>query len=183
MRQLDVLSGLYSEQRKFSPSKSNSLLHDDLVLRALVHEAHDGLDVDHAGVGKGGGECEALEEPGEKEKYLVVSQLLTQAVSLPHQEGNASLLLPEQPSLGVQEPLRFELFRLLPVVWVVHDPGDVGVDRGACRDVVAVEDDVLRGGVGDGIGEAGVSQDLVDDGLHVRHLRSVLQHCTPTPHH
>ena len=52
------MSGLCSEQRKSSPSNSISFLDDDLVVRALVHEAHDGLDVDvdHGGVGEGGGE-------------------------------------------------------------------------------------------------------------------------------
>ena len=54
------MSGLCSEQRKSSPSNSISFLDDDLVVRALVHEAHDGLDVDHAGVGEGGGEGEVL---------------------------------------------------------------------------------------------------------------------------
>ena len=148
-----------------------------------MHEAHDGLDVDHAGVGEGGGEGEGLQEPREEEEDLVVSQLLTQAVSLAHQEGNTSLLLPELPSHGVQEPLRLELLRLLPVVGIVHDPGDIGVHRGPGRDGEAVEDDVLRGGVRDGVVEAGVSQYLVDDGLHVRHQRSVLQHSAPPPHH
>ena len=148
-----------------------------------MHEAHDGLDVDHAVVGEGGGEGEVLEEPGEKEKYLMVSQLLTQAVSLPHQEGNTSLLLPELSSHRLQEPLRLELFRLLPVVGIVHDPGDIGVHRGPGRDGEAVEDDVLRGGVGDGVVEAGVSQYLVYDGLHVGHQRSVLQHGAPPANH
>ena len=68
------MSGLCSEQQIcFSPSDSIPLLHDNLVLRALVHEPHDGLDVDHAVVEEGGGEGEILEEACQKEKYLMVS--------------------------------------------------------------------------------------------------------------
>ena len=58
---------------------------------------------------------------------------------------------------------------------VVHDPGHVGVHRGPLGQEVAVEGDVLGGGVGRGVGDAGVAQHLVDHGLHVRHPRPVLQ--------
>ena len=119
-----------------------------------------------------------LEEAGEEEKYLVVCELLARAVSLAHQEGDAPLILPELARHGGQEPVGVEQLRGLPVVGVVHDPGDVGVHGGPSRDVPPVEHNVLRGGVGDGVVETGVSQDLVDDGLGVGHPRSVLQHCT-----
>ena len=69
---ISVSKEIVQAEKIWNPN-SISFCDDDLVLRALVHEAHDGLDVDHAVVGEGGGEGEVLEEPGEKEKYLMVS--------------------------------------------------------------------------------------------------------------
>ena len=95
---------------------------DDLVLGTLVHEAHDGLGVDQLRAGQGRGEGEALEQTNQKQKQLMVSQLLTKAVSLAERERDESLIFLEFSRLCINKPLGVELFWRLPMFWVVHDP-------------------------------------------------------------
>ena len=146
-----------------------------MVLGALVHEADNGLGVDQLRAGQGRGEGEVLEEPDQEEEQLVVSQLLAEAVSLAQREGDEPLVPPQLAGRGINEPLGVEQLGRLPVLRVVHDPGNVGVDRGPGREVVAVALDVLSGVVGRGVGDAGVPEHLVDEGVSEGHPRPVLQ--------
>ena len=52
----DALRQMDRCEQENCPEKSISICDDDLVLRALVHEAHDGLDVDGGVAVEGGGE-------------------------------------------------------------------------------------------------------------------------------
>ena len=101
-----------------------------MVVGALVCEAHDGLNVDHAGAGQGGGEGKALEQTNQEEEQLVVRQLLAQAVALAEGEGNESLVFLEFSRLCINKPFGVKLFWRLPMFRVIHDPGNVGVDGG-----------------------------------------------------
>ena len=156
---------------------------DDLVVWAGVEEPHHRVETDEVGPGERGGEAEPLQDPGEEEEELVVRQLLARAVPLAHQKGNAPLRPHESPASRVQEPVRIEPFRLLPICRIIHDKRDVCVDRGAGGQVVAVELEVLCGGVGRGVCDAGVAQHLVNHGLGVGHGRSVLQRGLSLPPH
>ena len=68
---ISVSKEIVQAEKIWNPN-SISFCDDDLVLRALVHEAHDGLDVDGGVAVQGGGEWEVLEEAGEEEKYMPV---------------------------------------------------------------------------------------------------------------
>ena len=121
-------------------------------------------------------EAELLQEPRQEQEQLVLRQLLAQAVALPHQEGDAALVLAKTPG-PVQKPLRHEGLRLHPVGRVVHDPPDVGVDGGAGGQGVAGagQGHLLSGGMRRGVHDARVAQHLVDDRVGVGHRRPVLE--------
>ena len=58
---ISVSKEIVQAEKIWNPN-SISFCDDDLVLRALVHEAHDGLDVDGGVAVEGGGEWEVFEE-------------------------------------------------------------------------------------------------------------------------
>ena len=140
-----------------------------------MHEANNGFNADLLWSGEWGGEREALEETNKKEEYLMLSQGLTKTISLANQEWNESVVLEELASVGVNESLRVELFRSVPVIGVVHDPGDISVDWSSRWQLVTMELHILGGGVRNGVVETGVPQHLVDEGVSVGHVVPVLQ--------
>ena len=58
----------------------------------------------------------------------MLSQLLAKAISFTNQEWDTSLILSELASLLVNKSVRVELVRSVPVLRVIHNPGDIGVD-------------------------------------------------------
>lgn len=139
-------------------------------------------NVDHVRVGEGGGEGEGLQETGQEEKELVLGKLLPEAVSLPNKEGDATVILLEV-SFVIKETVRVELLWRVPVLWVVHDVRGVGKDGGALGDRVPVELHLLCGGVRGCVDNTGVTEDLVNDGIHVRHCLPVHKLWCPAPDH
>ena len=152
------------------------------VVGAGVKEANLWHNVDHVRVGEGGGEGEGLQETGQEEKELVLGKLLPEAVSLPHKERDAAVILLEV-SFAIKETVGVELLRLVPVLWVVHDVRGVGKDGGALGDCVPVELHLLCGGVRGCVDNTGVTEDLVNDGIGVRHCLPVHKLWCPAPDH
>ena len=101
---------------------------DNFILGTLLHEAHNWFNVDQVRTGQWGGECKVLQETSQEQKYLVLSQLLTEAISLTNQKWDTSLILSEQSSLLVNKSVWVELLRFVPVLRVIHNPGDIGID-------------------------------------------------------
>ena len=77
----------------------------------------------------------------------MLCKLLAQAVSLTNKEGNTALILPELSAL-INKSLWVKLFRVVPVLRIIHYPGHIGIDVGTSRQGVAVELYFLCGCVG-----------------------------------
>ena len=83
------------------------------VVGTGVKEANLWHNVDHVRVGEGGGEGEGLQETGQEEKELVLGKLLPEAVSLPHEERDATVILLEV-SFAIKETVGVELLWRVP---------------------------------------------------------------------
>ena len=87
-----------------------------------MHEANNGLNVDLLWTGQRSREMKVLQKACEEEEDLVLSQLLTQAISLANQEWDEAIIFGKLASLSIDESHRIECLRSLPVLRVVHDP-------------------------------------------------------------
>ena len=120
-------------------------------------------------------ELQPLQERSEEEEELHTSQDLPHAAAAPKRERRQLLhLRPVQLALAGQEPLRAEVLRIPPQLFVNEDGVQVDQDYGAFGNVVALKGRVVgravRQGEGNGRGKA---KRLVSRGFNQRQLGSV----------
>lgn len=122
-------------------------------------------------------ELDAIKSWGEKKReFQIFATGMQRLTQRERQEG----LAPHEVAVGVQKPLRQEDPRIVPVLLVKVHRVEVRDHHGPLGNGVAVHVGVLGGGAEnperDDVAEA---EDLVQDGLHVRHLLLVLQRGHP----
>ena len=148
-----VLNFLASSFIYFSSFCLAPFLKHHLVLWTGVDEPNPRLRVDFGAVAARGEKAEALKEAGKEKKELMLCQGLSRAISFSNEEGDAMLILDKLSILN--KPVGIKLFRFMPVVGVIVDPPDIGVDRCALSDDMALDLHILSGRVGCGVHEAG----------------------------
>ena len=143
-----------------------SVFNVDVVCRAAHDKPHGGGGF-RQGAGTVLSKLELSNQVGEEEEHLRLGKSHTKALSAANKEWNEAFILGKASAI-INESLRSEFFRVLPVGWVIQDVVEEGKDRSASRNIKVTNFCILEVHVrGANKVNSCDSHDLMDEGISV----------------